>query len=52
MTKRKPNYRAMLNNFNMNYGTDETKLDGWQRLCSDCGVTVGPSITQCKRVSL
>jgi hypothetical protein len=41
----------MLNEFNMNYGTNGTKLAGWQQLCSDCGVTVCPSIAQCKRVS-
>lgn len=40
----------MLNEFDMNYGVDETRLDGWKRLCDDCGVNEGPSITQCKRV--
>lgn len=51
MARKKQNYRSMLRNFNMNYGTDESKLDGWQRLCADCGLRIGSSITQCKRVS-
>ncbi len=41
----------MLDQFDMNYGDDESKLEGWQRLCADCGVKIGPSIKQCKRVS-
>ena len=44
------NYRSMLSEFNMNYGADETKLEGWKRLCFDCGVAVGSSITNCKVV--
>lgn len=48
--KTRHNYRAMLNEFDMNYGVDETRLDGWKRLCDDCGVNEGPSIRQCKRV--
>ncbi|KAM0714908.1 hypothetical protein Q7P37_009373 [Cladosporium fusiforme] len=47
--KSRHDYRAMLDEFGMNYGVDETKLDGWKRLCNDCGVQQGPSITKCKR---
>lgn len=42
----------MLRRFDMEYGTTGTKLEGWQRLCQDCGVRVGNSITQCKKVRL
>ena len=43
-------YDAMLQQFDMDYGSDETRLIRWQRLCTDCGVQIGPSIRQCKRV--
>lgn len=44
------NYRDMLRRFNMEYGASSTKLEGWQSLCEDCGVRIGSSITQCKKV--
>lgn len=46
----KQEYRAILREFNTTYGVDESKLEGWQRLCEDCDVEPGPSITQCKKV--
>jgi len=45
-------YRDMLRRFNMEYGTSGTTLEGWQRLCDDCGVGIGTSITQCKKAWL
>ena len=34
------------------YGSDVSRLEKWQMLCSDCGVAPIPtSITQCKKVS-
>lgn len=36
--------------FGLHYGQDDTKLDKWQALCSDCGIEHGPSIKKCKRV--
>lgn len=44
------NYRDMLRRFNVEYGASSTKLEGWQSLCEDCGVRIGSSITQCKKV--
>jgi hypothetical protein len=33
------------------YGTDGTKLQGWQALCEEVGIVPAPlSITQCKKV--
>jgi len=46
----KQEYRAILCEFNMTYSVDETKLEGWRRLCWGCDVEPGPSITQCKKV--
>ncbi|KAI6841065.1 hypothetical protein KC332_g1136 [Hortaea werneckii] len=40
---------AALAHFNMNYGVDETKLQGWQRLCEDVGIAPEDSIKQCKK---
>ncbi|SMQ45938.1 unnamed protein product [Zymoseptoria tritici ST99CH_3D7] len=35
--------------FNTEYGMSDTKLGSWQKLCEDVGVTVGSSLTQCKK---
>ncbi|KAI7280443.1 hypothetical protein KC345_g4758 [Hortaea werneckii] len=40
---------AAVQHSNMNYGADETKLQGWQRLCQDVGIAPEDSITQCKK---
>ncbi|KAI6854546.1 hypothetical protein KC338_g8677 [Hortaea werneckii] len=40
---------AAVQHFNMNYGVDETKLQGWQRLCEDVGIPPQDSVTQCKK---
>jgi len=37
--------------FTLNYGQDDTKLEKWQQLCTDCGLEQGLSITKCKLVS-
>ncbi|KAI7546662.1 hypothetical protein KC331_g5482 [Hortaea werneckii] len=47
-TKAQRNAAALLH-FNMNYGADETKLQGWQRLCEDVGIPPRDSVTQCKK---
>jgi len=39
-----------MESFSLSYGQDESKLDKWQLLCEDCGVTRGTSITKCKAV--
>jgi len=38
--------------FSTHYGTDATKLENWQGLCAELGITedVG-SITKCRKVS-
>ncbi|TKA31813.1 hypothetical protein B0A50_01892 [Salinomyces thailandicus] len=41
----------VLQHFDINYGVDETKLQGWQRLCEDVGVAARGSIKQCKKAS-
>jgi len=36
---------------NVHFGTDMKKLEIWQKLCEDCGITPSPpSITKCKKV--
>lgn len=42
---------AAMATFTLSYGRDETKLEKWQKLCDDCGVERGGSITKCKAVS-
>ncbi len=39
--------------FTSHYGTDASKLEKWQNVCLDCGISPAPtSITQCKKVHL
>ncbi|KAI6901991.1 hypothetical protein KC318_g9270 [Hortaea werneckii] len=46
--KAQRNQAAVLH-FNVNYGANETKLQGWQRLCEDVGILPQDSVTQCKK---
>jgi hypothetical protein len=48
MSSEKPIKRVR--SVNTPYGVDENKLEGRQRSCEDCGVEVGLSIMQCKKV--
>lgn len=42
----------ILSFFETTYGTQEGKLEAWQKLCEHVGVEAGPSITKCKKVML
>ncbi|KAF2819049.1 hypothetical protein CC86DRAFT_398966 [Ophiobolus disseminans] len=36
--------------FDLQFGTNTKKLEAWQEMCKECGITpVPPSITQCKK---
>ena len=53
--KQKTRHRAeaIQTEFDHVYGTDTTKLETWQALCREVGVSVVPgSITKCKKVCL
>lgn len=44
---------AMIEQFNVTYGTDAGSLENWQNLCRVVGVTPVPeSVTQCKKVGI
>lgn len=36
--------------FDSEYGTNYTRLESWQNLCTELGIERLPSITQCKKV--
>jgi hypothetical protein len=36
--------------FQARYGTNNSRLQGWQQLCIDLKAEIGSSITQCKKV--
>lgn len=38
--------------FETRYGSDVSRLDAWQTLCSDINVGVGNTIGECQRVRL
>jgi hypothetical protein len=48
--KREALFVNIIDVFNTDYGTNDTTLGSWQKLCEDVGVTVGGSLTQCKKV--
>ncbi|KAF2858042.1 hypothetical protein K470DRAFT_278819 [Piedraia hortae CBS 480.64] len=49
MAKSKKKMIAMAqSHFKLSYGVDESRLEGWQRLCSDVGIEPANSIRQCK----
>jgi hypothetical protein len=50
---RKAWVRCCEEEFGVQYGRDERRLDGWRALCADVGIEDIPnSITQCKKVCL
>ncbi|SMY19617.1 unnamed protein product [Zymoseptoria tritici ST99CH_1A5] len=47
--KRDAVHTNIINVFTTHYGTEDNILENWQKLCKDVGVTVGSSLTQCKK---